>query len=59
MIHEPGLLDGLERRNISAAPGNDRLTITVPVVATNADGSAITGPSYEYLVFDNATIVDS
>jgi len=40
--------------DISAAPGNDRLTITVPV-ATNPDGSAITGPSYEYLVFDNAT----
>ena len=40
--------------DISAAPGGDRLTITVPV-ATNRDGSTITGPSYEYIVFDNAT----
>jgi hypothetical protein len=40
--------------DISAAPGSDRLTITVPG-ATNRDGSAITGPSYEYIVFDNAT----
>jgi hypothetical protein len=31
-----------------------RLAITVPV-ATNPDGSAITGPSYEYINFDNAT----
>src|SRR5712671_2084577 len=40
--------------DISAAPGGDRLMITVPVV-TNRNGSAITGPSYEYIVFDNAT----
>ncbi len=40
--------------DISAAPGGDRLTITVPV-ATHRDGSTITGPSYEYIVFDNAT----
>ena len=33
--------------------GNDRLTLTVPV-ATN-DGETITGPSYEYINFDNAT----
>ena len=39
----------------AAAVGN-RLTIQVPV-AHNADGSTITGPSYEYLVFDNATTV--
>jgi hypothetical protein len=38
----------------SAAPGGDRLTITVPV-AMNPDGSRITGPSYEYIVFDNPT----
>jgi len=38
----------------SAPPGGDRLTINVPV-ATNPDGSPITGPSYEYIVFDNAT----
>jgi hypothetical protein len=44
--------------DISAATGGDRLTITVPV-ATNPDGSTITGPSYEYIVFDNATTVSS
>ncbi len=38
----------------SASAANNGLTISVPV-AKNADGSAITGPSYEYLVFDNAT----
>jgi len=38
----------------TAAPGGSRLTIQVPV-AHNADGSSITGASYEYLVFDNAT----
>jgi len=38
----------------SAAAGGDRLTITVPT-AKNPDGSAITGPSYEYIVNDNAT----
>ncbi|GAA4408490.1 alpha/beta hydrolase domain-containing protein [Nibrella viscosa] len=38
--------------DISAAPGNNNLTITVPVAA-NPDGSPITGPSYEYIVFDN------
>ena len=38
----------------SAAGGNDNLNIAVPVVR-NPDGSAITGPAYEYLVFDNAT----
>jgi Alpha/beta hydrolase domain len=37
-----------------AAPGADRLTITVPV-ASQPDGSAITGPNYEYIVADNAT----
>jgi hypothetical protein len=37
-----------------AAPGGDRLTIKVPV-ATNPDGSSVTGRSYEYIVFDNAT----
>lgn len=31
----------------SAPPGGDRLTITVPVL------SGVTGPSYEYFVFDN------
>src|SRR5258705_11243487 len=40
--------------DISAAPGGARVTITVPV-ATHRDGSTITGPSYEYIVFDNAT----
>jgi hypothetical protein len=44
--------------DISAAPGGDRLTISVPV-ATHPDGSAITGPSYEYIVFDNAVTTSS
>jgi hypothetical protein len=38
--------------DISATPGGNRLTITVPV-ATNPDGSTITGPAYEYISFDN------
>ena len=38
--------------DISAAPGNDRLTITVPV-ARHPDGSEIEGRSYEYINFDN------
>jgi hypothetical protein len=38
--------------DISAGAGNNNLTITVPV-ATNKNGSAITGPSYEYISFDN------
>jgi hypothetical protein len=38
----------------SAPSGNNNLTITLPV-AKNKDGSSITGPSYEYIVFDNAT----
>jgi len=37
----------------SAPPGGDRLTVTVPV-ATDG-GATIPGPSYEYIVFDNAT----
>ena len=44
--------------DISAAPGGDRLTITVPL-ATNPDGSTISGPSYEYIVFDNAATTSS
>src|SRR5438132_238508 len=44
--------------DISATAGGDRLTITVPTVA-NRDGSVITGPSYEYIVFDNATTLSS
>jgi len=44
--------------DISAAPGGDRLTLSVPV-AKNPDGSSITGPSYEYIVFDNATTASS
>ncbi|MBN3787984.1 hypothetical protein G3N94_13905 [Burkholderia sp. Ac-20353] len=38
----------------SAPSGGDNLTITVPV-ARNPDGSSITGPAYEYIVFDNST----
>ncbi|HEV8256502.1 MAG TPA: alpha/beta hydrolase domain-containing protein [Casimicrobiaceae bacterium] len=43
--------------DISASSGGDRLTITVPV-ATNG-GVTITGPSYEYIVFDNSTTLTS
>jgi len=46
-----------------SASGKDSLTITVPVatkpVATNPRGLTITGPSYEYIVFDNATTTKS
>src|SRR6202795_487379 len=42
---------------ISTTPGGDRLLITVPV-ATNS-GATITGPSYEYIVFDNSTTLTS
>jgi len=42
--------------DISAVPGNNNLTITVPV-AKNPDGSPITGPSYEYISFDNEKTV--
>lgn len=38
----------------SAPSGGGSMTINVPV-AKNPDGSSITGPSYEYIVFDNAT----
>jgi len=40
--------------DISASSGDNRLTITVPV-ASNPDGSAITGPSYEYISVNNDT----
>lgn len=39
---------------VSGDPSPDTLKITLPV-ARNPDGSAITGPSYEYLVADNQT----
>ena len=42
----------------SAPAANNNLTITVPV-ATNPNGSSITGRSYEYIVFDNATTAQS
>jgi hypothetical protein len=38
----------------SAPAVNNNLTISVPI-AHNADGSSTTGPSYEYISFDNAT----
>jgi Alpha/beta hydrolase domain len=40
--------------DVTALPGNNRLTITVPV-ARNPDGSAITGPALEELVVDDTT----
>jgi hypothetical protein len=39
--------------DMAARPAANAMTITVPV-ATNPDGSRITGPSYEYINFDNA-----
>ncbi len=42
----------------TAAAGNNRLTIQVPVVHY-ADGTSITGASYEYMVFDNATTLQA
>src|SRR5262245_53347916 len=39
--------------DFGAAAENDRLTISVPI-ATNSDGSSITGPSYEYINFDDS-----
>ena len=40
----------------SAAAGDDRLTITLPL-ARNGDGTSITGPSYEYIsASDGATM---
>jgi len=44
--------------DISATVGGDRLTISVPV-AKNPGSATITGPSYEYIVFDNATTTSS
>lgn len=38
----------------SAASVNNNLTISVPV-SKKTDGSPITGPSYEYISYDNAT----
>ena len=40
------------------ASGFDAMKISVPI-ANNPDGSSITGPSYEYIVFDNATTTQS
>ena len=40
-----------------SAEGHDAMTISVPV-ATNS-GETITGPSYEYIVFDNETTLTS
>jgi len=44
--------------DISAPSANNSLTITVPV-ALDSNGSTITGRSYEYIVFDNATTTSS
>ncbi len=40
-----------------SASGHDDMTINVPVAANN--GQTITGPSYEYIVFDNETTLTS
>lgn len=42
----------------TVAPGNDALTLTVPV-ARRPDGSRIPGPSYEYLVFDETGVCEA
>ena len=42
--------------DFGATKDNDGLTISVPV-AKNPDGSSITGPSYEYINFDDAKSV--
>src|SRR5215813_2474475 len=42
--------------DISATPGDNRLTITVPT-ATNPDGSSIVGRSFEEFVIDNRTTI--
>jgi hypothetical protein len=38
--------------DVQVRPGSDLLTISVPI-AKKADGSPVTGPSYEYINFDN------
>lgn len=43
--------------DFGAAPGGDRLTITLPVATQG--GKTIAGPSYEYIVFDNGTTMTS
>ena len=40
-----------------SASGHDSMTINVPVATNN--GETITGPSYEYIVFDNETSLTS
>jgi hypothetical protein len=42
--------------DFGATRDDDGMTIRVPV-AKNPDGSSITGPSYEYIVFDNSRSV--
>lgn len=42
--------------DVDASPDGGKLTITAPV-AKNADGTSITGPSYEYINFDHARAV--
>jgi hypothetical protein len=42
--------------DFAATSAADGLTIAVPI-ARNPDGSSITGPSYEYIVFDDAKSV--
>lgn len=39
--------------DVDASPEGGKLTITTPV-ATHANGTSITGPSYEYINFDHA-----
>jgi len=53
LMHE-GYTIVLSGWDITVAPGKGRLTMTVPV-ATNADGSPVTGPAIEEFVVDDTT----
>lgn len=53
-LYEQGYALAWNGWDVSASAGGDNLTITLPVART-PQGGPITGPSYEYLVFDNAT----
>src|SRR5712692_6740178 len=43
--------------DVTVAPGDGRLTMTVPV-AKNSDGSSIVGPAMEEFVIDDATTIE-
>ena len=51
-----GYTDRRQRMGLRRAREDDGMTISVPV-ARNPDGSSITGPSYQYINFDDAKSV--